>query len=431
MAFFFWKKILSQGVKHMKYLAFSMLVFSNGVFAIEHQTTPRTVTYYQDVAPILNRQCQSCHQSGALASFLPLDTYEQVKPMAKLIRAVTQSKKMPPFMPDNSGSCTTYENARVLSDSELKTLAAWADQGAPEGAWADPLPPPESASELQGQTHQTAMPEPYTPDATMHDDYRCFLINPGITGEKSLYLTDYLVVPGDKKLVHHVIAYQASTEAGAADARAKDAAEPGPGYTCFGATGIAGARTLMNWTPGTNVISMPRDTGVRIDPQFPLIVQVHYHIMEKNPGTDQTTFKMKLVDSVPHEMTATLLRAKELSIPPQLSEYVHEKQLNLVEALGADKPIRLMGVRAHMHKMGRKMNVSVQTADKNRCVVDVPRYDFNWQSSYFLNEPIDMMSQDLFNIRCVYNSMDKKVPTLWGEGTDDEMCIATVYTIPR
>jgi hypothetical protein len=79
------------------------------------------------------------------------------------------------------------------------------------------------------------------------------------------------------------------------------------------------------------------------------------------------------------------------------------------------------------------MNVSVISAasKQNICLVDVPRYNYAWQSSYFLNQPIDIMSQDNFNIRCVYDSMGTDKTTTWGEGTDDEMCLATVYTIER
>ncbi|HYX39776.1 MAG TPA: hypothetical protein VE954_42315 [Oligoflexus sp.] len=420
----------------MKFLAFSVMILAPCVYGFEHQSTtreisPRVVTYYQDVAPILNRQCQTCHQSGALASFLPLDTYQHVKPLAKLIRSVTQSRKMPPFMPDNSGNCATYENARVLSAEEMATLAAWADQGAPEGNWAE-LPAPQQPNELVGQTHQTAMEEAYTPDKNVHDDYRCFLLNPGVSGTKSLYLTDYLMIPGDDKLVHHVVAYQVTSARAAEEVKAKDLAEAGAGYACFGGAGVSGVRMVMNWAPGTGVVSMPKDTGIRLDPDLPLVFQVHYHVMDANPGSDRTTIKMKMAENVPHEMTPTFLTPlKPLIIPAQKTAHVHEGTVSLQSSFGSGKALKVMGVRAHMHKLGSQMHVSVMNNKKDRCLVDVPRYDFAWQSSYFLNEPVDIMSQDPISIRCVYNSMSKTGTTTWGEGTEDEMCLATVYTIER
>jgi hypothetical protein len=412
----------------MKKLAFTALLLAPSLHAVEHPTT-----YYQDVAPILNRQCQTCHQAGALASFLPLDSYEQVKPLARLIRSVTQSKKMPPFMPDNSGSCATYENAKVLSEKEIATLAAWVDQGTPEGNWAE-LPAPQQPNELPGSTHQTAMEEAYTPNKALHDDYRCFLLDPGFSGSKSLYLTDYLMIPGNDKLVHHVVGYQVTTARAAEEARKKDQAEPGPGYSCFGGAGVSGVRMVMNWSPGTGIVSMPQETGIRVDPDLPFVFQIHYHIMDENPGSDRTTIKMKMAESVPYEMTPTFLTPLiPLVIPPKTPSHVHEGTASLQPYFGTGKPLRVMGVRAHMHKLGSQMNVSVISAasKQDRCLVDVPRYNYAWQSSYFLNQPIDIMSQDNFNIRCVYNSMGTDKTTTWGEGTDDEMCLATIYTIER
>ncbi len=421
----------------MKLLALGMLVLAPSLLAIENNLKAQDelltaeVTYYQQVAPLLNKQCQSCHQEGAIAGFLPFSTYEQVKPFAKRIRTVTEARKMPPFMPDNSGSCATYENAKVLSKDELAMLSAWADQGTPRGEVTE-LPAPKAPGFLEGQTHQTAMDEAYTPNKALHDDYRCFVMSPGFSGGPSLFLTDYLIVPGDDKMVHHVVAYQVTTAQAAEDARRLDQADAGPGYSCFGGASVSGVRMVMNWSPGTGVISMPKDTGIRIDPDLPLVFQVHYHLMNPNPGSDRTQIKMKMAESVPNEMTPTFLTPlKALQIPPQQTAYVHEGTASLRGSFGSNKPLRIMGVRAHMHKLGAKMQVSVTSKNQNSCIVDVPRYDYNWQTSYFLNQPIDIMSQDTINIRCVYNSMSKTGTTTWGEGTDDEMCLATLYTIAR
>lgn len=412
----------------MKMLTFGLMLLSSSAFSAD---PPLVVTYYQDVAPILNQQCQTCHQPGALASFLPLTTYEQVKPLAKRIRSVTQARKMPPFMPDNSGSCATYENARVLSADELAILAAWSDQGAPAGDFKE-LPAPQSPDALPGETHETAMEEAYTPSKSLTDDYRCFVMSPGFSSGPSLYLTDYLMVPGDNKLVHHVVAYQVTSAKAGNDARALDQAAAGAGYSCFGGAGVSGVRMIMNWAPGTGIVSLPEDTGIRIDPALPFVFQIHYHVTNSTPGSDRTQIKMKMASSVAHEMTPTFLSPlKALNIPPQQTAYVHEGTASLRSAFGNNKPLRVMGVRAHMHKLGSQMHVSVNTNKQDRCLVDVPRYDFSWQSSYFLNQPVDILSQDSINIRCTYNSMTKTENTTWGEGTEDEMCLATLYTIER
>src|SRR5687767_9797020 len=72
-------------------------------------------TFYGDVAPILARNCVTCHQSGGIAPFQLIE-YAQVKPLAASIKTATHNRTMPPFLPDNSGACATYHDAMWLSD---------------------------------------------------------------------------------------------------------------------------------------------------------------------------------------------------------------------------------------------------------------------------------------------------------------------------
>ncbi|MFW7380609.1 MAG: hypothetical protein ACOH5I_17485 [Oligoflexus sp.] len=274
------------------------------------------------------------------------------------------------------------------------------------------------------------MPEPYQPNPELHDDYRCFVLDSGINGNQALYLTDYLVVPGNDQLVHHVVAYQVTSEEARMEAIQNDQDEAGPGYSCFGGAGVQGVRMVMNWAPGTASVSHPKGTGIRLDPELPLVFQVHYHIMGGNTGYDQTSIKMKMAEKVANEITPTFLTPlKPLVIPPKQERWVHEGQASLQHVYGENQPLKIMGVRAHMHKLGSEMHLSVKTKQAEECLADIPKYDFNWQTSYFLENPVRISSSDPISIRCVYNSMSKNTSTYWGEGTDDEMCLATIYTI--
>src|SRR5262245_9675269 len=75
-------------------------------------------TYYEDVAPILNRTCAACHAPGAIAP-MPLLSYEQAKQVAPAIKRATHDRTMPPFAVDDSGACHTYADARWLTDDEI------------------------------------------------------------------------------------------------------------------------------------------------------------------------------------------------------------------------------------------------------------------------------------------------------------------------
>src|SRR5580693_10340382 len=82
-------------------------------------------TYHRDVAPILQKNCQECHRPGQVAPFSLLD-YAQARRRAQDIAAVTEDRAMPPWHASTTEG-GPFRGARVLTDAELKTLAAWAD----------------------------------------------------------------------------------------------------------------------------------------------------------------------------------------------------------------------------------------------------------------------------------------------------------------
>src|SRR5262245_4737502 len=140
------------------------------------ETGPR---FYEDVAPILAQHCVSCHRDGGVAPFA-LVTYDDAVGAAPVMPAQVQSRQMPPWGADNSGSCNTSRDARWLSDAEIATIGEWATGARRMGdpAAAPPLPPrPPGLTRVDATA---AMPVAYTADQTLKDDYRCFLVDPGI-----------------------------------------------------------------------------------------------------------------------------------------------------------------------------------------------------------------------------------------------------------
>ena len=101
---------------------------------------PEVVTFSKDIAPILQRSCQSCHRPGALApmSFL---TYEDTRPWARAIKLKTERREMPPWFIEKNIGIQRFKNDPSLSDEEIAAIGAWADAGAPRGDPED-LPPP-------------------------------------------------------------------------------------------------------------------------------------------------------------------------------------------------------------------------------------------------------------------------------------------------
>src|SRR5262245_40934963 len=102
----------------------------------------RAVTFTKDIAPILQRSCQSCHRPDSVAP-MSLITYEQVRPFARAIKLKTSLRQMPPWYIEKNVGIQEFKGDLSLSDKELATIAAWVDSGAPQGNPAD-MPPPAS-----------------------------------------------------------------------------------------------------------------------------------------------------------------------------------------------------------------------------------------------------------------------------------------------
>lgn len=204
----------------------------NAVAAVTLDYTP---TYYQQVQPIMQTNCVSCHLEGEIGyEVFSMASPEEIMAAARDIQLVINTGYMPPWPPSEVSPHFLYE--RTLTDEEKAIISAWVSAGAPMGdadtaVHAEPaqtVPPVVPDLTLQ-------MPAPYTPNPENSDDYRCFMLDPGFT--EDTYITGYDIIPDNTASVHHTILFLA-TEEQRAEAEAKNGADGQPGWTCYGATGL-------------------------------------------------------------------------------------------------------------------------------------------------------------------------------------------------
>jgi len=380
------------------------------------------VTYYEDVRPILAENCVTCHSEGSIAPFTLL-TYDEVFEVGERVAEVTRDRVMPPFVVDNSGECNTYRDARTLTQEEIDTIGRWVEQGMPEGDPSTPEPPAAELPTLDETTSSLDMGLDYSPDDSTNDDYRCFVVDPDWTGTQ--YLTGYDVRPGNAEVVHHIIVY-APIDAGVGEeARRREASEERPGYTCYGDSGVLAIPVVL-WAPGAGAVTFPEGTGIALDGSIPLIVQVHYNLLEDDGNPDRSLVDLQLADSVENVAQMALLADFGHSVPPRMESVTNSFRGATV--FGPSSNFRVWGAFPHMHTLGRSLRVT-STAD-GTCMVDVPRWDFNWQGAFFYETPIDLDSNN-FQIDCTYNTMERDSVVTWGEGTEDEMCLSFFYVTRR
>lgn len=384
-----------------------------------------TLTYNRDIAPIVYRNCVSCHRAGEVAPFA-LTRYADVKKRARQIAAVTQRRFMPPWKADSHGE---FQDERRLTAEQIGMIGQWAAEGAPEGRAADLPPAPKFTEgwELGPPDVVVEPSESYTLAAEGADVYRCFVVPTQYPEDR--YVAAIEVRPGNRAVVHHMIAYLDSSGA----ARKLDAADAGPGYTSFGGVGFPASGALGGWAPGNQPRRLPAGTGTLLPKGADIVMQVHYHKSGK-PETDRTKMGLYFAKgAVDKRLRLLPIAGRPLRIPAGAANHVASANMPIMG------DITVLQVTPHMHLLGREMTVTATLPDGTaKPLVRVPDWDFNWQTTYCFQEPLKLPRGSRISLTARYdnsagNPLNPNNPpreVTWGEQTTDEMCLAFVgYTV--
>lgn len=412
---------------------------------------PKRVTYHKQVAKILADNCTTCHHDGDIAP-MSLDTYEDAR--AWIARALEEiaAGRMPPWQPTRGVGL--FAGERGLTDSEWATLAAWNDAGAPEG-------PPKRRAKPSEHVEGWALGEPdavlsygesFTVPGSGDDLYRCFPIRTDFG--KDVFVRAFDIRPGDRRVVHHVVLYLDSS----GESHQLDAAEDGPGYTCFGGPGISGfgdipideidlsqgvpSLVLGGWAPGNRPHLLPAGTGVRIPAGATVVMQVHYHVLPGEEVSDRSAFGLYLTDDPSTEDVYLLpVVNQHFTIPAGEASHEVTARLDPRELIGEvtgfplDVAAQIHAVLPHMHLLGTSIDVDLELPDgTSQRLVEIADWDFDWQDSYHFTRPVPAPVGSALRLRCTFdnsadnpnNPNDPPQDVSWGERTVDEMALAFV-----
>jgi hypothetical protein len=409
------------------------------------------LTFWDDAAPVLYESCVSCHREGGAAPFA-LDTYAQAKDWSVAVAAAVQARTMPPWLVTDDGSCGEFRHSRWLPQDQVDMLVAWAEDGAPEGDPRDDLAIPALPG-LDGATEihtPSFAPEIQGGALAEFDEYRCFLVDPQLPGDR--FLTGYDVRPGNDAIVHHVLVMPVDPDVmvgeGITNADAMQALDDESpardGWPCFGAAGegveVTGIPVV--WAPGQGVVEFPEGTGLRVGANEQLVIQVHYNLADPaNIGmSDQSTVQLRLVEEVeregfmilPDPFLDSLFGGDPIELPPGEPSVEYTWELPVADFLAGSglESLDLLGVFPHMHAYGRSMRLEIDGGDGSECAVDVPRWDFNWQLQYFYEQPRTLRADDVLRVTCDFDTVGADEPVLPGWGTYNEMCLMGMYLVP-
>jgi hypothetical protein len=374
------------------------------------------VTYSKHIAPIFRARCESCHRDGEIAPFT-LRSYPEVVGWAETIAEVVRDQRMPPWHanPDYG----VFSNDCRLSDEEKERIYAWVEAGAPEGDPAD-LPPEATFAEgWQIPTPDLVVTMPYSVHvpATGVMGYKNIVVDPGFTEDKWVAAAECR--PGARAVVHHIIVF----------------AKPPGDHEDKNLTAIeqAGAKFLAATAPGAPPMFCPEGTAKLVPAGSKLVFQMHY-TPNGTPAEDRSSIGLIFADpaKVRKRVKTAFSGTFVFQIPP------HESHFSITARRGMLYDTLLLQLFPHMHLRGKSFRYTAVYPDGSReILLDVPRYDFNWQNTYILQEPKLLPAGTVLEATAVYdNSADNPAnpnpdrTVRFGEQTWDEMMIGFYDACP-
>lgn len=373
------------------------------------------VTYCRDVVPVLQRNCIECHRAGEIGPF-ELTMYDEVIGWADTMVEVVQDGRMPPWHADpNHGS---FANARRMSEEDKQVLRDWAAAGMPYGEEKD-LPKESHMAELYDfklvpDVTVKMAKSPYKVPAEGMVEYQYFVVDPGFTEDKWVAAAN--VTPGNRSVVHHAIVF----------------VRPPDGSS------FSGNGWLTAYVPGQKPMMPPEGHARRVPAGSKLVFQMHY-TTNGVPQEDLSEVSLCFLpeEKVTHEVFTMAAINQDFEIPPGAAEHAVLADLRRKPEGGV-----LLAVSPHMHLRGKSFELlSVENHDTKagQTLLNVPRYDFNWQHTYVFAEPQPLSKLNDICCRVTFDNSpanpfnpDPSQWVTWGDQTWEEMAVAFFeVAVPR
>lgn len=398
-------------------------------YSAETDSPPTTqTTYHNRISRIIQRNCLECHRQGGVAP-MPLSNYAEVRDYAGMIRSVVEREVMPPWFAANNAAAPyrdnpesaaglhtpLWANARLLSASERSDLKAWIAAGAPEGDPSDaPLPREFADGWLAGQPDAVfQFPQAIPIKATGILPYKNVVVETNLPEDR--WVQSIEIVPGDPSVVHHVLVFVLPPDGG------KSNRTDGVNYW-----GI--------YVPGNSTQIYPSGYARRLPKHARLKFQMHY-TTNGRATEDRTKIGLVFAKQPPQfEVKTWSIVNHRFRIPPQAANF---RVTKISDPIPRDTEV--LGYLPHHHLRGKACRFELTTpTGEQETLLDVPRYDFNWQLFYQYAHPRVLPQGSRIEFTAWYDNSagnpanpDPTREVGWGEQTNDEMHLGYVeYVVP-
>ncbi len=374
------------------------------------------ITYHNRISRIVQKHCLECHRDGGVAPF-SLSNYEEVAAQSGAIRQVLEKGVMPPWFAaaPAPGQASPFANDCSLAQADKSDLLQWLGGGKPEGEPND-APVPRAFAEgwqIGKPDHVVQLPTSIAVKASGTMPYQNVTVETGLT--ETQYLQAIEVKPTARDVVHHILVFIAPPRKRGEKSNSREDFDETSGF-------------FAAYAPGYDALVFNKGFGKVLPAGSRLKFQIHY-TPNGSATQDRPMLGMIFAKETPqHLVDVAGIAQPRLSIPPHASN--HE----VVATQKLSKDATILAFFPHMHLRGKAFKYELVTpTGETKVLLDIPRYDFNWQLSYRLTEPLQAPAGSMIRATAWYDNSsgnlanpDPSRTVRWGQQTFDEMMIGYI-----
>lgn len=399
------------------------------------------VTFSNDIAPLIYKNCGSCHRPGEIGPF-SLTNYDEIAGQGAMIKYVTETRYMPPWKPDADYS--SFLGQSLLTQDEIDIIAEWVDGGMERGNVAEePAFPDYPQGSLLGEPDLVlTMAESHLHRGNNRDSYYYFVLPTGLTEDKIIKSVEFR--PGNAKIVHHALIFEDVNGI----ARATDALTPEYGFESFGSFNgdqndieFLNGKQFPPYAPGQKALRYQDGLGQVMKAGADLAVQIHY-APSPTDEMDKSTLNIFFAD--PDE-TVDRFVDQDIFLPFQLPGgffgFVMQpnRESTFTGTWDITSDLSIMGIFPHSHLLGKDWKAWVEHTDGSITnLISIPEWDFNWQSQYYFDRFIYAEAGSRIVATATYdntadnpnNPFNPPRTIRWGDRTQDEMYYMPFLYVP-
>ncbi|MEZ6140380.1 MAG: redoxin family protein [Zavarzinella sp.] len=390
------------------------------VLELKVQTdTVQAITYHNQISRLMNTHCVECHRTGGVGPF-SLTTYKEVVARKAMIAKVVDTGRMPPWFAtaDAKASHSPWVNDRSIPAADKEMLLKWIKGNVPEGNISDAPKPLVFSKGWQISKPDAVFALPEAVEIKAEGVMPYVTLRTPTNFKEDRWISEMEIRPTAPEVVHHVLVFVVPPDSNGRPGRLR---------------GGEAAGFFAAYVPGTNHWIYPDGFGKKIPKGSDVVFQMHY-TPNGTAVKDQTEFGVVFAKENPrYELKVTGIANPLIRIPANAANHQEEAFLRL------PMDAKVTALIPHMHVRGKAFRYELETeGGKKTTLLDIPRYDFNWQLLYRYAQPLDVKRGNTIIATAVYDNSSKNLANpdpnklvRWGPQTFDEMLIGYVeYYVP-